>query len=137
MLIVAPISLSPGALRDRDRLAGQHRLVDRAAAFDDDAVDRHLLAGPHAQRVADVHVRRAARPLRCRRASIRRAVFGARPSSDLIAAEVCERALQLEHLAEQRQRDDDRGGLEVDRRPGPSTTKDAGNTPGATVATTL
>ena len=33
-----------GALRDRQRLAGQHRLVDRRAALDDDAVDRQSLA---------------------------------------------------------------------------------------------
>ena len=50
----------------------------------------------------------------CRRRASRRAVFGARPSSALIAAEVLERALQLEQLAEQRQRHDDRGRLEVD-----------------------
>jgi len=40
----------------RDRLAGQHRLVDRAAAFDDRTVDRDLLAGAYAQAVADVDV---------------------------------------------------------------------------------
>ena len=38
---------------DRDRLAGQHRLVDRRAALDDDAVDRDRLARPDAQQVAD------------------------------------------------------------------------------------
>ena len=70
-------------------------------------------------------------------AAMRRAVFGARPSSDLIAAEVCERALQLEQLAEQRQRDDDRRRLEVDRRRAPSTRTTPGRRRGATVATTL
>jgi hypothetical protein len=48
---------------------------------------------------------------------MRRAVFGARPSSDLIAAEVRERAWELEDLPEQGQRDDDDRGLEVDRHP--------------------
>jgi hypothetical protein len=35
---------SAGGLVDRQRLAAEHRLVDRARAFDHDAVDRHLLA---------------------------------------------------------------------------------------------
>ncbi len=39
--------------RDRDRLAGQHRRVDRRAALDHDAVDRDAVAGPDAQQVAD------------------------------------------------------------------------------------
>ena len=39
--------------RDRDRLAGQHRCVDRRPALDDDAVDRDPVAGPDAQEVAD------------------------------------------------------------------------------------
>ena len=49
-LTVRAGDLVAGRLLDRHRLAGDHRLVDRAAPFDDDAVDRHLLAGPHAQR---------------------------------------------------------------------------------------
>ena len=45
---------------------------------------------------------------------------------------------QLEHLAEQDQRDDDGGGLEIDRRRGPCASRNAaGNRPGANVATTL
>ena len=38
---------------DRDRLAGQHRGVDRRPALDDDAVDRDAVAGPDAEQVAD------------------------------------------------------------------------------------
>ena len=45
--------LVAGLLGDRHRLAGHHRFVERRAAFDHLAVDRHLLAGPHAQPVAD------------------------------------------------------------------------------------
>ena len=41
-------------LLDRHRLAGQHRLVDGDSAFDHHAVDRHGLAGAHAQPVADL-----------------------------------------------------------------------------------
>ena len=36
-------------LLDRHRLAGQHRFIDRASAFDHRAVDRHLVAGADAQ----------------------------------------------------------------------------------------
>ena len=46
--------------RDRDRLAGQHRHVDRGAALDDDAVDRDAFAGPDAEEVADARPPRAA-----------------------------------------------------------------------------
>ena len=45
----------------------------------------------------------------------RRAVFGARPSSAWMALDGLAPGPQLEHLAEQDQRRDDRGGLEVDR----------------------
>ena len=99
VLSVAPISLSPGRLSTG---SGSPVSIDSStalAAFDHDAVDRHLLAGPHAQPVADVDVGErdvllAAVGARC----------GARSSArgraaHLIAAEVCERALQLEHLA--------------------------------------
>ena len=45
--------LGAGLLGDRHRFAGHQRFVERGAAFEDDAVDRHLFAGPHAQAVAD------------------------------------------------------------------------------------
>ncbi len=41
---------------DRDRLAGEHRLVDPGAAFHHFAIHRQLFAGSHAQVVADMHV---------------------------------------------------------------------------------
>ena len=47
-------------------------------------------------------------------ASMRRAVFGASPSSDLIAAEVCERALSSRICPSKRERDDHCRGFEVD-----------------------
>ena len=46
---------------------------------------------------------------------MRCAIFGVRLSSARIAPEVRSRALQLQHLAEQHQHGDDRGGLEIDR----------------------
>ena len=51
---VAPMTCSPGPFFDRQALAGQHALVERRAALVDDAVDRHLLARPHADQVADL-----------------------------------------------------------------------------------
>ena len=55
VLRVAPVTWSPGRLFDRHRLAGHHQFVDGALAFEHDAVDRHLLAGPHPQAVAGNH----------------------------------------------------------------------------------
>src|SRR5690606_14357518 len=46
-----------GSLRHGHGLTRQHRFVDRARAFDDDAIDRYFLAGTNAQRIADVYVR--------------------------------------------------------------------------------
>ena len=110
-----------GALLDRHRLAGHHRLVDRAAALEHDAVDRHLLARPHAQPVADLRPASSgtsaslpsARDAAARSSARGRAARGSR-------ALVCAARAQLEHLAEQHQHDDHRRGLEVDRRRAPS-----------------
>ena len=77
---------------DRDRLAGDHRLIDGAAALDDDAIDRHLFAGPDAQQIAGLHVGPAARPLHAPSGRTTRAVFGARPSSFWMADGVWPRA---------------------------------------------
>ena len=41
----------------RNGLAGDHRFVDRASSFDDDAVHRDLLAGTHATHIPDLHTR--------------------------------------------------------------------------------
>ena len=51
---VPAVTLEPGRLGHRHRLAGDHRLVDVALALGQLAIDRHLLAGPHAQQVADL-----------------------------------------------------------------------------------
>ena len=37
---------------NRDRLTTDHRLVDRALAFDDDRIDRNLLPGADAELVS-------------------------------------------------------------------------------------
>ena len=129
-LTVPPVTRLAGALLDRHRLAGDHRLVDGARALEHDAVDRHPLARPHAQPVADAGRARAARPLRAPSASTRRAVFGARPSRLRIAALGPAARAQLEHLAEQHERDDHRRRLEVDGRPSPCAAERRREQPG-------
>ena len=47
--------LVAGLFPNGNRLAADHRLVHAARAFQDDAVHRNLLAGPHAQPVALLH----------------------------------------------------------------------------------
>ena len=124
-------------LLHRDRLAGDHRLVHRAAALDDDAVHRHLLAGPDAQ-----HDRRAG-PASSGTSSSRpsgrttRAVFGARPSSLRMAPLVWPRARSSSTWPEQHQDRDHGGRVEVRsprRRPCGSP---RGRRPGPTVAARL
>ena len=78
-------------LRHRHGLAGDHQLVDGAAALHDRAVDRHLLARAHAQPVADVdavELHLLFGPVRL----MRRAVLGARSSSARMAPLVLSRA---------------------------------------------
>ena len=40
----------------RERFAGDHGFLDAGVAFDDHAIDGHLVAGHHAQLVADLHL---------------------------------------------------------------------------------
>ena len=103
-------------LGDRHRLAGEQRLVDLALAARHLAVDRDRLAGPHAQRIADADGDRARRPRRRPSAMTRRAVFGASASRRADRPAGALARPQLQHLAEQRQHHDHRGGLEVERR---------------------
>ena len=110
---VPPVTRLPGRLLDRDRLAGHHRLVDAGAALEHDAVDRDPLAGPHAQPIADVHVLERHVGLRARRVDpARRLRRQAEQALDRRARPAA--GAQLEHLAEQHERDDDRRRLEVD-----------------------
>ena len=103
-----------GSLFDGHRLTGQHRFVDARSAVGHDAVDRHLLTGTHAQRVADVHVAEGNVFLRFVRSN---ATGGLWLQSQLRTngRRGMRAGPQLEHLAEQRQRHDDRRGFEVDR----------------------
>src|SRR3546814_12845872 len=45
-----------GLLAQRQRFAAEQRFIDVRAAVEHDAVDRHLLAGPPAQAIANAHV---------------------------------------------------------------------------------
>ena len=107
--------LAAGDFLGRDGLTGQHRLVDAGLAVDDLAVDWNLGAGFHAQDVAGDHVLEAdflvgsvrLHPnggVRCKAQQVLDGARRLRPRP------------QLEHLAEQHQGHDDRGGLEVQRQ---------------------
>ena len=85
VLSVAPITPSPARLVDRDRLAGEHRLVHRGRAVDDDAIDGKPIAGPHPQQVTDddladghVAVATRAQDACCRRPQLEKAAHGTR-----------------------------------------------------------
>ena len=112
--MVPPMSCVAGLFGHRHRFAGHHRFVQRRMPLDHRAVDRHLFAGAHAQPVADHD--RLERDL----------LFGSvvRDAPRRLRREVEERAdgaggllarPQFQHLAEQHQHGDHRGGLEIDR----------------------
>ena len=86
LLIVAPITVSPRLLLDRNRFSRHHRLVHGRAARHDRSVDRDLLARPDDDEIAGRDDRQGtsiSAPSR-----ITRAVFGARPIRRLTASEV-------------------------------------------------
>ena len=104
---------SPACFRDGHRLAGDHRFVDGGLALLDDAVDGDRVAGTDAQPIAHLdlverHVFfptiRANAPRPLGRQLQERADRGAGAAA----------RAQLQHLSEQHQRHDHRGGLEVD-----------------------
>ena len=53
---VPPITLSPAILPTGMDFPSEHGLIDRTSPLDDLAVHRDLLARPHAQGVADLHL---------------------------------------------------------------------------------
>jgi hypothetical protein len=96
-------------------LARQHGFVDMARAFGDGAIDGHALAGPNSQEIADAdvlewHVAFAAA----------RIDAVSHPRRKLEQRADCPGGVgagaQLQHLPEQHQRDNDRRGLEIQRR---------------------
>ncbi len=106
-LIVPPRDMAARYLLDGDRLARDHRLVHGALPIEHDAIDGHPLAGPHAQAITDLHVteRHVLFPAIVRQAPGRLGLKAQqrpdRPGRRAPGA-------QLEHLAEEHQRGDDR-----------------------------
>ena len=100
-----------GGLVDRDRLAGEHRLVHRGRPVDHDAIDGNPIAGPHPQQVADDdladgHVALATRAQDAcgRRPQLEEAAHGTRGLT---------LGAGLEPSSEQDEADDQRGRVEV------------------------
>ena len=102
-----------GKLEHRRRLAGEHRFIDRRVAVAHDAVDRDRLAGAHAQAVASRNV--------CQRHFAFGAVGADAPCRLGREFEQCTDGAsrggpcaQLQHLAEQDERNDDARSLIID-----------------------
>jgi hypothetical protein len=102
-----------GLLGYRHGFARHHRFVDRHAAFDDGAIDRHLLSGPHPQPVAqgdriegDLFI--AVVGLQSAGSLRRQIEERANSSRGLLAGP------QFENLAEQHQNGNHRRRLEID-----------------------
>ena len=112
-LTVPPITRSPGPFLDRDRLAADHRLVDRACPSTTIAVDRNLSrpGGPGADRRG--RPGRAEHPPRDRRLTSRRAVLGARPEQGADGTAGLAARPQLENLTQENQGHDHRRRLEI------------------------
>ena len=130
------MTLASGFFLDRHGFAGHHRFIDRAAALDDDAIDRHVVAGAHAQAVADMHLLQrdffvaaiVADPPRGFGCEIEQRADG--------AAGLLARA-QFQHLPEQDEHRDDRCRFEIDRDDAVASASSAGKSPGANVAARL
>ena len=104
--------LVAGALADGNRLAGQHGLVNGAAALDHQAIDRHFLAGADTQPVADMDMRQRYVFL-----SAIRIDAACRFWRQLEQGFYCRRSLgarlEFEYLAQQGQRNDNGSRLEI------------------------
>ncbi len=53
---VAPMTVSPWDFFDRYRLAGDHRFIHAAVAFQHDAIHRHFFTGADPQSVAEMNL---------------------------------------------------------------------------------
>ena len=115
MLMVPPITRACSVLAHRHGFAGHHQFIERGVALQHDAVDRHLVAGPHAQFVADCDGVE-------RDFFVAAVVFDAARGLGREIEQRLDRAggrlarAQFEHLADQHQHGDHAGGFEVDRR---------------------
>ena len=98
---------------NRHRLARDHRLIDRAAALHDEPVDRHLLARPDAQQVADVDMLEGDVLLDTIFDAARGLWRKAEQRPDRCAGRGA--GAELQHLTQEDQRRDHGRGLEIDR----------------------
>ena len=95
-----------------ERLAGEHRFIHGAAAFDEAAIDRDFLAGPNPERIVRLHgiewyflflaIPDNAGSRRCKCEEFADCATGLFPRP------------QFKNLTQKYQRDNDGGGLEVD-----------------------
>ena len=101
-------------LVNRQAFAGQHRLVNRGRAFNDDAIDGNLFAGPHDDGIADEHVAEGNVVLAALADDARRLGLQAGQLADRVAR--LPPGARFEHSTEQDQSNDDARGLKVNRR---------------------
>src|SRR3954463_6337712 len=97
-------------LGHRHRFPRDHRLVQGRATFDDHAVDRDLLAWPHAQQVTD-HNRVERNPLFLAVGADVPGGLGGEIEQRANSARCLLAGAQLEHLSQQHKHRDDGGGL--------------------------
>ena len=128
-LRVAPLTGSPWVFSTGTGSPVSIDFVDRAPAFLHDAVDRDLVARPDPQPVADLHVLERHLLVRAIVAHAARGLRG-EPEQRLDRARGLLAGPDLEHLTEQDQGRDHRGGLEIDVdlavRPAEAGREDAG-----------
>ena len=106
--------LVAGFLGGGHRLAGDHGLVHGALALKHFAIDRHAVAGPHAETIADLnqfkrHFLVLAASLQAVRCFGRQFEQGADRAAGLLAG------AQFQHLAQQYENGDHGGGFEINR----------------------
>ena len=96
---------------DRERLPGQHRLVERGGPFHDGAVDRHPVPGPHPDQVADPDL--VDGQVRLDALAQHAGGRGTQPQQSPHRTRGLAASSRLEPAAQQHQADDDRRRVEV------------------------
>jgi len=97
---------------DGHRFAGEHRFVEAGTTFQHLAVHRHFFAGAHTQSVTNLDVGKRHIFFRSIRGQAARRL-GRQPQQCANGRGGLRARLQLQQLAEQRQRDDDGGRFEI------------------------
>jgi hypothetical protein len=113
-LIVPPNHLGSGRLFNRHRLAGDHRLIDRAGSLRDGAVNGHRLTGSHPQSIPDVDLVKGYFLVRAIGPKASRCLGRQLEERPNRATGLLPRA-QLQHLSQQHQNRNHRCGFVIDR----------------------